>query len=280
MSDSFLSPAQLMQRYGLRAKKHFGQCFLHEASVAKRIVEAIANDKERPIVEIGAGLGALTSLLATRFKKIYAIERDRDLVRVLKKEFENTNVEIIEANALTFDFSQFNEEISVIGNLPYNISSPLLFHLMKHRAAISDITVMLQKELAQRLLAKPNSREYGAPTITLGVYADISLVVHAGKGAFTPAPNVDSTVLHLALKNETNLSLAAEGIFELLVRSAFSSRRKKLRKALQSQFELKDIDHAFEEADIDANKRAEQLSIDDFIRLTESMANHASKKTH
>ncbi|PID39700.1 MAG: ribosomal RNA small subunit methyltransferase A [Proteobacteria bacterium] len=274
--DGYRAPAELMRRYGLAAKKSWGQCFLHEPSIARRIVTAIGASEDETVVEIGAGLGALTGLLARRHRRVVAIERDRDLVAVLREALaDEPNIELHEANALTFDFGSVGEALHVVGNLPYNISSPLLFHLLAHRPVVRSATVMLQRELAQRLTARPGSRLYGAPTITLGLRARIATVLQVRRGAFLPPPNVDSTVIHLDFSVATTLTPAADALLERVVRGAFSARRKKLRKALSAHFAMDVLDAAFAAAEIDSGLRAEMLSLGDFARLTEAIAMEA-----
>lgn len=271
--DGYRAPAALMRRHGLAAKKSWGQCFLHEPSVARRIVAAVGAGDDELVVEIGAGLGALTGLLARRHRRVVAIERDRDLVSVLREELaDEPSVELREANALTFDFGSLGGPIHVVGNLPYNISSPLLFRLLEHRRVVRSATVMLQRELAQRLTAAPGSRLYGAPTVTLGLRARLTTVLQVGRGAFVPPPNVDSTVIRLDFTVATELSPAADALLERVVRGAFSARRKKLRKALSAHFATPALDAAIERAEIDGGLRAEALSAADFARLTEALA--------
>jgi 16S rRNA (adenine1518-N6/adenine1519-N6)-dimethyltransferase len=274
IDDGYRAPAELLRRHGLAAKKSWGQCFLHQPSVARRIVEAIGAGEDETVVEIGAGLGALTGLLARRYRRVVAIERDRDLVAVLREELrDEASVELREANALTFDYSSLGEALHVVGNLPYNISSPLLFHLLAHRQVVRSATVMLQRELAQRLTAAPGSRLYGAPTITLGLRGRLSTVLQVGRGAFLPPPNVDSTVVRLDFSAvTTELTPAADALLERVVRGAFAMRRKKLRKALGALFELAQLDSALERAEIDGGLRAEKLHPADFARLTEALA--------
>jgi 16S rRNA (adenine1518-N6/adenine1519-N6)-dimethyltransferase len=265
----FLSPAEMMRKHGLAAKKSWGQCFLHERSVVERIVNEVAPKDDETVVEIGAGLGALTSLLSERAKKVLAIERDRDLVKVLKSELAQRPVEVIEANALTFDFSQFDPPVKVVGNLPYNISSPLLFRLIDHRRGVRSATLMFQKELAQRLTAAPGSRLYGAPTVTVEVFASVRTCMQVGRGAFLPAPRVDSTVIQLEMRQ---IPLSAHPkLCQRIVRAAFAARRKMLRKALESTFSRELVESALNKAGISPRVRAETLAAADFIALADAI---------
>ena len=278
--DGYRAPGELLRRYGLAPKKSWGQCFLHEPAMARRIVAAVGAGPDDTVVEIGAGLGALTGLLARRHKRLLAIERDRDLVAVLREELaDEPTVEVVEANALTFDLRSVGGPVHVVGNLPYNISSPLLFHLNEARDVVQSATVMLQRELAQRLAAAPGSKLYGAPTVTLGLRAKIDTVVQVGRGAFLPPPKVDSTVLRLdfaaarapSRPAELRLSPAADELLEPLVRGAFAARRKKLRKALSASYPVTQVDAALSDAGIDGGLRAEVLDLPAFARLAESL---------
>lgn len=267
----YRAPAELLRRYGLQAKKTWGQCFLHEPRVAQRIVEAVAGSPDETVVEIGAGLGALTGLLARRYRRVLAIERDRELVAVLREELaDETTVEIIEANALTFDYAALGTPVHVVGNLPYNISSPLLFHLLAQRSSLRSITVMLQRELAQRLAAAPGSRLYGAPTVTISRVATVSEVLQVRRGAFLPPPKVDSTVLRLTPRDDVGDRLT-DAHFEHVVRTAFGARRKMLRGALAATFTREGTDGALAAAGVAGERRAETLDLADFQRLAAAL---------
>lgn len=270
-AESFLAPAQLLKKHGLSAKKSFGQCFLHDRRVVQRIVEVVDPQDDELVVEIGAGLGALTSLLARRAGRVLAIERDRDLVPILRQELEDRpHVTIVEDDALTFDYSRFAPPAKVVGNLPYNISSPLLFHLLEQRRGIQSMTIMLQRELAERLDAAPGSRLYGAPTLTVANLAELRICFHVGKGAFVPAPKVDSTVLSLKIRSQALSSRPL--LFSRVVRAAFSTRRKKVRRALSRSFELPLIDRALVAANVSPDVRAETICLDEYLALTDALA--------
>ena len=273
----YRAPAKLLRRYGLQAKKTWGQCFLHEPRVAQRIVEAIAGSPDETVVEIGAGLGALTGLLARRYRRVLAIERDRELVAVLREELaDEPTVEIIEANALTFDYAALSTPVHVVGNLPYNISSPLLFHLLAQRANLRSITVMLQRELAQRLAAGPGGRLYGAPTVTISRVATVREVLQVRRGAFLPPPKVDSTVLRLTPRDDVGDGLT-DAHFERVVRTAFGARRKMLRGVLAGTFTRGTSDAALAAAGIAGERRAETLTLADFQRLAAALEERAAE---
>ena len=273
----FLSPARLLERYGLYAKKSWGQCFLHDRNAVQRIVDLVAIEPGELVVEIGAGLGALTSLLAVQAGRVLAIERDRDLVAVLRNEFaERAQVEIVEANALTFDFSQFSPPAKVVGNLPYHISSPLIFHLLGQRIGIASLTIMLQKELADRLAAPAGSRLYGAPSVTVGNVAEVVFGFRVGRGAFVPAPQVDSAVISLRLRPAPLFEDVA--FFERVVRTAFGARRKQLKSALARSFAPDSILAALDQAAIRPDLRAETIDLEGFVRLARALAERCAEQ--
>jgi 16S rRNA (adenine1518-N6/adenine1519-N6)-dimethyltransferase len=261
----------ILRRYGLRAKKSWGQCFLHDRGIVKRILDASGVSDSDIVVEIGAGLGILTEALATRSRRVLAIERDRDLADVLRSELGGEKkIEILETNALTFDFSRFAEPVTVVGNLPYNIASPLIFHLLEHRQKIQTATLMLQREVATRLVAEPGSKAYGIPSVLCQQAADIRVCFQVPAEAFVPRPKVESTVVRLTMRAVPRVQ-AEPDVFRAVVRAAFSVRRKTLRNALAGAFEVSMVEQALKSSGVDGRRRAETLSIDEFGRLSESM---------
>lgn len=272
------SPSQLMRRYGLRAKRSWGQNFLHDPRIAARIVDLAQPRAGDTVVEIGAGLGALTDLLAARCARLVAIERDRELVEVLRERFGGcSNVEIAATNALRFDYAQFSPPALVVGNLPYHISSQLLFALVDQRAGVREAVVMLQRELADRLAAGPGSRTYGAPSVLLQQLADIEVCLQVGRGAFTPAPKVDSTVLRLRMRAQPRHP-TDEQTFRRLVRAAFGNRRKTLPRALSPVFSRERVVASLQQLGLSPLVRAEQLDIAAFAELASELAEDARRE--
>ncbi len=272
------SPGKILKRYGLAPKKSFGQCFLNEVIYISRMVKRAGINADDIVVEIGAGLGTLTGALSEKADKVFAIERDRDLVKVLKREFEGqSKIEIIEANALTFDFSQFSKPVKVVGNLPYNISSPLLFYLLDHREHIKTATLMFQREVAERLIAKPGTSAYGAPSVFCQLLAEVEMCYVVPRGAFLPSPNVDSAVIHLQMRASPILAVD-EKMFQKIVRQAFGKRRKTLKNALKASFASSTLSYVFQAAGIDGNRRGETLSIEEFGTLAQAFVEVEIKK--
>ena len=230
-------------------RKRFGQHFLHEKGVIARLVEAIAPSKEDFIVEIGPGEGALTRHLQG---ELHLIELDRDLAARLKDEFPGATVHA--ADALEFDFGQFPAGMRIVGNLPYNVSTPLLFHLARYAPQVRDLHFMLQLEVVERMVAAPSTPAYGRLSVALQARFAMKKLFKVAKGAFRPPPKVESAVVRM---QPLDWQLPID---EQLLRRAFSARRKTLRNALP------EID--FEAAGIDPGLRPENLSPEDYARLS------------
>jgi 16S rRNA (adenine1518-N6/adenine1519-N6)-dimethyltransferase len=282
MSEPFPDPRELLRRYGLAAKKSWGQNFLVSQRVYRAIVDATVAADDDWIVEIGAGLGTLTMRLAQRIPEgmLLAIERDRDMVRVLEAELGHLdNVEIIEANALKYDLVAaarwHGDPIAVCGNLPYQISSQILFHILEARQHVSRAVVMLQREVADRLLAKPSTKAYGALGVLVQTYADVTSVVRASPGAFVPAPEVESTVVKLVPKPPPEAAQRDPHHYAAVVHAAFRQRRKTLRNAIRAGFG-EAADPALERAGIAPERRGETLSIGEFAALSDALADEAA----
>jgi 16S rRNA (adenine1518-N6/adenine1519-N6)-dimethyltransferase len=278
--EPFPDARTLLDRYGLRAKKQFGQNFLVSERVFRAIVDATVRADDDWIVEIGAGLGTLTARLAERVPegKVIALERDPDMVTVLRGELANVeNVQIEAADALKYDLRMVARwrggPIAVCGNLPYHIAAPLLFRVIEARASITHAVVMLQKEMADRLLAPPGGKDYGALGVMIRTYADVAPVAKVGAGSFVPPPKIDSTVVKLTpLPGAApRVPIRDEAHYSAVVHAAFGQRRKTLRNALRAAFEEAAVDRALAAAAIDGVRRGETLDIPEFAKLAEAL---------
>jgi 16S rRNA (adenine1518-N6/adenine1519-N6)-dimethyltransferase len=238
-----------------RPRKRFGQHFLHDPGVVRRILEAIAPGPGDCIVEIGPGEGVLTRPLAARAGRFEAIEIDRDLAAALAAEGLRVHV----ADALAFDFGALPQGVRVVGNLPYNISTPLLFHLARHAARLRDLHFMLQREVVERMVARPSTREYGRLSVMLQTRFRMEKLFRVAAGAFRPPPKVESAVVRLQPLGAPPDCDARR--LEDIVRRAFSARRKTLRNALP----LGAGD--FAALGIDPGLRPENLSPQDYVRI-------------
>lgn len=276
--DAFPDARTLLKRHGLGAKKSWGQNFLVSERVYRAIVDATVREDTDWVVEIGAGLGTLTMRLAQRVPegKVIAVERDRDMVRVLVEELEHLeNVDVHPANALTYDLAAIARwrggSITVCGNLPYQIASQILFRVLEHREHVSRAVVMLQREMADRLVASPGTKAYGALTVLFGAYADVSPVVRARAGDFAPPPKVESAVVKLELLATPRAPIADDRHFSEVVHAAFGQRRKTLRNALRARFAAEPVDAALAATGLDGGRRGETLTVEEFAALTAAL---------
>jgi len=279
----FETPATLLRRYGFSAKKSWGQNFLCSERAYRAIVDATIDDPTDWVIEIGAGLGTLTVRLFQRIPegKLIAVERDQDMLTVLEGELGHfEDLEIMPANALDFDYGGIarwcGEKISVCGNLPYNISSQIIFRLLSFHQSIKRIVVMLQKEMADRIIANPGSKTYGALSVMMQAYGDIRRVINVPNTAFLPPPKVDSAVIRIDLRQENmRMGKANPKSFSKVVHAAFAQRRKTIRNSLQTAFEKQTVLLALEKSMIDGGRRAETLSVEEFSKLTLAFSDHA-----
>jgi 16S rRNA (adenine1518-N6/adenine1519-N6)-dimethyltransferase len=246
-------------------RKRFGQHFLLDRTVVAGIVEAISPQPDQHLVEIGPGLGALTEPLLQRVPSLDAVEIDRDLVAALAERFAAERLRIHLADALTFDFCALGAALRVVGNLPYNISTPLLFHLADCASCLQDCHFMLQRELVQRIAAEPGGKDYGRLSVMLQYRFQARALMRVPAGAFRPAPAVESALLRLTPHRPLPWPARDENILAALVAKAFTQRRKTLRNALRDRVEEDD----FGVARIDPGLRPEALSVAQFVRLAD-----------
>jgi 16S rRNA (adenine1518-N6/adenine1519-N6)-dimethyltransferase len=253
---------------GHTPRKRFGQNFLADPHYIARIVDAVAPQPGDNIVEIGPGLAAITEALVARAGRIHAIEIDRDLAARLRERFPPAALCLHEADALAFDFASLGAGLRVVGNLPYNISTPLLFHLAACDTQVRDITVMLQKEVVARMTAAPDTADYGRLSVMLQVKFAVTRLFVVPPGAFRPAPKVESAIARLVPLGAAKPALADEALFARVVAAAFAQRRKTMRNALSA---LADAP-ALARAGIDPAARGETLAVADFVRLANTLA--------
>ncbi|WP_392566926.1 16S rRNA (adenine(1518)-N(6)/adenine(1519)-N(6))-dimethyltransferase RsmA [Utexia brackfieldae] len=250
------------------ARKRFGQNFLNDDFVIENIVAAIAPKKTQALVEIGPGLAALTLPVARRVDQMTVVEIDRDLAARLAVHPElKDKIRIIQQDAMTVDFAQIAQErqqpLRIFGNLPYNISTPLMFHLFEFTTSVADMHFMLQKEVVNRLVAGPNSKTYGRLSVMAQYYCQIIPVLEVPPTAFTPAPKVDSAVVRLTPHQTIPHPVKDIKVLGQITTQAFNQRRKTIRNSLGQLFTLAQ----FEQIGIDANLRAENLSVEQYCAL-------------
>ncbi len=249
-------------------RKRFGQHFLHDQNVIDRIINAIHPESDQPIVEIGPGQGALTLPLLKRIGELHVVEFDRDLAQIISGHCKNIGTLHMHcADALEFDFCKLAEKrIRVIGNLPYNISTPLIFHLLDQLACINDMLFMLQEEVVDRMNAGPGSRTYGRLSVMVQSQCRVQKLFRVGPGAFNPPPKVESAIVRLTPHETPVAEIKNHAAFATIVRESFNQRRKTLRNALRNFLDAKQI----ESLGIDPGLRPEQMTIRQFA----SLANH------
>ena len=284
--DPFPDARVLLGRYQLSAKKGLGQNFLISDRAFRAIVDAAVGADDDWIVEIGAGLGTLTARLAERVPegKIIALERDPDMIAVLRAELAGVdNVEIEASDALRYDLRMAarwrGDAITVCGNLPYHIAAPLLFRVIEARAVVRCAVVMIQKEMADRIVAVPGTKAYGALGVMIRTYADVRAIAKVSAGSFVPPPKVDSTVIKLVPLpgGAPRVPIADDRHYSDIVHAAFGQRRKTLRNALRAVFDEAAVDAALGATGIDGTRRGETLDIAEFGRLAAALPAHAAR---
>jgi 16S rRNA (adenine1518-N6/adenine1519-N6)-dimethyltransferase len=253
---------------GHQARKRFGQNFLHDPGVIEQIIRAINPKPDDAIVEIGPGLGALTEEILAVNPRLQVVELDRDLIPVLRTKFFNyPEFRIHEADALKFDFSQLmvDRPLRIIGNLPYNISTPLIFHLLSQAGVVQDMHFMLQKEVVQRMAAVPGDNNYGRLGIMTQYFCKVQPLFEVGSGAFRPAPKVDSAIVRLVPHKTLPHPAKDLATLQAVVRTAFNARRKTLRKALGGMVSVEQL----QSLGINDGLRPENLSLADYVAIAD-----------
>lgn len=247
-----------------RARKRFGQNFLSDPNTIRRIVDAIRPRRDEHIVEIGPGLGAMTEPLLAQLDVLHVVEIDRDLIARLRERHDPAHLHIHEGDALRFDFATLPTPLRVVGNLPYNISSPLLFHLAGVAERVTDMVFMLQKEVVMRMVAEPGSEEYGRLSVMLQRRFRMGRLFDVPPGAFRPAPKVMSSIVRMVPLPLEQVEQCDDALYGRIVAAAFGQRRKTLRNTLREWLDEAD----FSALGIDPGLRGERLSVSDYVAIT------------
>ncbi|MBN1475027.1 MAG: ribosomal RNA small subunit methyltransferase A [Syntrophaceae bacterium] len=281
------TPKEIIHQYNIKPRKKLGQSFLLDVNTIHKIAAAGRISSDDVVVEIGAGVGVLTKDIAQSAKRVIAVEIDPQLVTALQEQLaENDNVEISSGDILKFDFAsiadRYKSKVKVIGNVPYNISSPVIFHLLSYRSVISDFTLMLQKEVVERLVAPPDNKTYGVPSVLLQMYAEVEKLFDVPASCFYPRPKVESSIIRGIFRQMPLVELADEAFFSRLVKAAFAQRRKTLlnnlkRATLMANVPEEKIREALDEARIDGRRRGETLSVAEFGKLSNLLMNGGHK---
>ncbi|HLC18131.1 MAG TPA: 16S rRNA (adenine(1518)-N(6)/adenine(1519)-N(6))-dimethyltransferase RsmA [Thermodesulfobacteriota bacterium] len=265
------------ERYGLRPKKRFGQHFLRDRNILKKIVRVAQVRPGEHVLEIGPGPGTLTEALIEAGATVTAVELDREICDFLRKKFAGVEeFDLVEGDAAGISYIDLSREkktrFKVVSNPPYNITGPLLVKFFNEREAFTGVTIMLQKEVAQRVASGPGTRDYGILSVLLQLHYDVKIEFNVSKNLFTPTPKVDSSVLGLRPLPGPRVPVESEAFFTRVVRTAFGTRRKTLLNALKPLgAEKQDLVRAFEKAGIDPKRRAETLSLEEFSALASAL---------
>ena len=273
-----MSIKQELKEYGLFAKKRLGQHFLVDRNILDKVIRTAQVEKEDIILEVGPGLGEMTRALARQANKVIAVEIDSKLAVILKQKLRDfSSVEVVESDILKMDFSQvFRKEkhpIKVVANLPYQISTPLLFRFIEFKETFSTLTLMLQKEVAERIVASPGRKEYGPLSIFIQMFSDVAIRFFIKPSAFFPPPKVESAVVHMSFREKPAVNLEDEKWFKKVVKGCFGYRRKTLMNALKhSGLPLpKSTESKMEKIGIDPKRRPETLTIQELVCLAEAL---------
>ncbi|MBU8790918.1 16S rRNA (adenine(1518)-N(6)/adenine(1519)-N(6))-dimethyltransferase RsmA [Oceanobacillus caeni] len=292
MSNYIATPSrtkEILNKYKFTFKKSLGQNFLVDVNILQNIVKHAGIDKDAGAIEIGPGIGALTEQLAIHADKVVAFEIDQRLLPILKDtlgDYSNINLihqDILEANVKEVIKENFapDQKVHVVANLPYYITTPILMKLIQDKLPVSSITVMIQKEVAERMAAEPNTKSYGSLTIALQYYTEAEVVMVVPKTVFMPQPNVDSAILKLNLREKPPVHVQDEDFFFDIIKASFAQRRKTLQNNLKSFFKDKyDKDMITDillQSGIDAKRRGESLSIEEFAHLANTFTNALQK---
>jgi 16S rRNA (adenine1518-N6/adenine1519-N6)-dimethyltransferase len=276
---------RILKDHGLAPKKWMGQNFLVDPSYLRKIVAASGVQSGDAVVEVGAGLGALTETLVEWGVRVWALEVDSGFFRVLEEKFAFTDrVQLVHADALRYDFRGLAKTIGrlkVVANLPYSISSRLLFRIHENRDIFSSLHILLQREVAERLVAEPGTKDYGILTVFLAVNAVVDVLFHIPARAFFPAPDIVSSLVRVTFLDEPTMAVPDRDLLTNLVRSSFAERRKTLRNTLRARpipgVAMETLVTAAEEAGIDLARRGETLSPEEFVRFAAVIHAHVSQ---
>lgn len=274
---------EIIKKYNFSFKKSLGQNFIIDVNILQKIIEAAGIDDDSGVIEIGPGIGSLTEQLAIAANKVVSYEIDQRLLPILEDTLSKyDNIEVINedilqaklADDLQVYFSP-GQDVHLVANLPYYVTTPILLHVLHSQVNIKSMTVMMQKEVAERIAAEPNTKAYGSLSIAIQYYSQAKLVMDVPKTVFVPQPNVVSSVLHLELREQPLVQVEDEELFFKLVQASFVHRRKTLRNNLVTYFKgvlaKEKIEEAFKATEIDGGRRGESLTIEEYAKLADHL---------
>ncbi|PJI09021.1 MULTISPECIES: 16S rRNA (adenine(1518)-N(6)/adenine(1519)-N(6))-dimethyltransferase RsmA [Clostridium] len=267
---------QIVSKYNFKFSKKLGQNFLTDDTVLDDIIDNSEVDKNDFVIEIGPGVGTLTHRLADKAKHVCAIELDDSLIPILKEEMkEYENFTLIHSDALKVDFDEIigNEEnVKLVANLPYYVTTPIISKLLNNGYNFKSLTIMIQKEVGDRIAAKPDTKEYGALSLLVQYYCDVKVIRVVKPSCFIPQPKVDSLIIRLDKLQKPRIVVKDEKLFFKVIRSSFNMRRKTLWNAMKGfKLSKEDLEQAFNDAGIDSKRRGETLSIEEFGKLSDEI---------
>lgn len=278
---------QIMDKHRLSFKKSLGQNFIIDVNILKKIIKKAEVDEETIVIEIGPGIGALTEQLAQTAKHVYAFEIDQRFIGVLQQElnpYENItifNEDILEANLDALIQDVEGEKIKVVSNLPYYVTTPILMKLLTDELPISSYTVMMQKEVAERMAAKPSTKEYGSLSIAVQFYTTSEIVMSVSPSCFMPQPNVESAILKLTKREQPIVDVLDRALFFEIVKASFEQRRKTIKNNLGRHFKERlgkdELEVIFQKSSIEPTRRGESLSIKEFAGLANTFYHHLTR---
>ncbi|WP_129599019.1 16S rRNA (adenine(1518)-N(6)/adenine(1519)-N(6))-dimethyltransferase RsmA [Anaerophilus nitritogenes] len=277
---------EIVSKYGFKFSKSLGQNFLIDENILTKIVDGAEAGKEDVVIEVGPGIGTLTQELAQRALKVIAVEIDKTLLPILEETLGNCdNVEVLNGDILKINLHSLIEEkceqrsVKVIANLPYYVTTPIIMKFLEEKVPIKNMVVMIQKEVADRMQAKPNTKEYGALSVAVQYYCDPKIITKVPRSVFIPQPNVESTVIRLDVLEKPKVAVKSEKLLFRVVRAAFGKRRKTILNALSNSglgLEKEMIKEILQKSDIEENRRGETLDIEEFGKLADVVYEYIS----
>lgn len=286
--STYRNTKDVVEKYGFKFSKSLGQNFLIDSNIIDKIINGARITEDDYVVEIGPGIGTLTREISKIAKKVVAVEIDKKLIPILKDTLsECDNVEVVNEDVLKVDIKELVDEkldskpIKLVANLPYYITTPIVMKFLEEDIKVSDIVVMVQKEVADRMSAVPSTKDYGSLSVAVQYYCEPHIVAKVPRSMFIPQPNVDSTVIALRSHEEIKQDLKDKDLFFKVVKAAFSKRRKTILNAISSydiDLSKEEVKQVLEEASIDAKRRGETLSIDEFANLANKVYDKLENK--
>lgn len=283
--DKISSPRkikEIMNKYGFKLSKSLGQNFLIDENILKKIIDIAKITKDDCVIEVGPGIGNLTQHIAEAAGSVVAIEIDKALIPILKDTLKNySNIEIINEDILKIDLHRLikerfqNQTVKVVANLPYYATTPIIMKFLEERVPVESLTVMIQKEVAQRMQAKPETKDYGSLSIAVQYYSDPSILLRVPPSVFIPQPNVESVIVKLEILKEPGVYVQREDLFFALVKDAFGKRRKTVLNALSTgdlKLDKGLLREILDESNIEENRRGETLTIEEYALLSNNLA--------